>query len=106
MDVLGLVISIVALATLGRCFGLFPEARGLVTRGLYRFVRHPLYFGEIVFGTGLLISVFSPVAFAVWAGWVLLQLWRAANEERALAAAFPEYVQYKQRTRRVIPFVW
>ena len=32
VDVLGLVISIVALATLGRCFGLFPEARGLVTR--------------------------------------------------------------------------
>src|SRR5581483_4368328 len=41
--VVGLLLSIVSIASLGRCFGVFPEARGLATGGPYRWIRHPLY---------------------------------------------------------------
>jgi protein-S-isoprenylcysteine O-methyltransferase Ste14 len=37
---------------------------------------------------------------------VVLQLWRATNEERVLAEVFPEYAGYRARTRRLIPWVW
>ncbi len=41
---LWLFVSVLAL---GNCFGVLPEARGLVIGGPYRFVRHPVYLGEI-----------------------------------------------------------
>ncbi len=72
----GLAWSIVSLAVLGRCFGLFPEVRGLVVRGPYALVRHPLYMGEIVTMLGIvgpLLSWRAGIAFALWVG---LQVWR------------------------------
>lgn len=103
---IGIGWSIVSLTTLGRNFGLLPDVRGLVTRGPYRLCRHPLYLGEIIAGLGLLIPIATPLTVAVFAVFVLLQLWRSLNEERALTAVFPEYEQYRLRTRRLIPFVW
>lgn len=102
----GFVWSIIALATLGRCFGLFPEARGLITHGPYRFVRHPLYLGEMTLFLGLIVLRLSPGLAMAALAWIVLQLWRARNEERALRAVFPEYATYAARTKRVIPFVW
>ncbi len=103
---IGSVLTVVALATLGRCFGLFPEARGLVTRGVYRFVRHPVYLGEYISGLGVFIPIFSPGTAVVFAAFVALQLWRIFNEERALEAAFPAYASYRERTWRLVPGVF
>lgn len=102
----GLIWSIVALAALGRYFGLFPEARGLVTTGPYRIVRHPLYFGEIVVFLGALLPALSSGSVLLWAAWVGVQVWRTKNEERALEKVFPEYADYRTQTYRLVPFVW
>jgi protein-S-isoprenylcysteine O-methyltransferase Ste14 len=102
----GLILSIVALAYLGRCFGLFPEARGLVMRGPYRWVRHPLYLGEILTYLGVVAGAFNWWGAATYAAFVTLQIWRAINEERALLAEFPEYRPYAAKTRRLLPGVW
>jgi protein-S-isoprenylcysteine O-methyltransferase Ste14 len=99
----GIAWSIVSLAALGRCFGIFPEARGLKTHGSYRVSRHPLYLGEIVSAVGLLIPVFTLTTALVFAAFVGLQLWLSLNEERALTKVFPDY---KVRTARIVPFVW
>jgi protein-S-isoprenylcysteine O-methyltransferase Ste14 len=102
----GLAWSILSLALLGRCFGLFPEARGLVTRGPYRIVRHPLYLGEIVAVIGLLLPAASPLGLALGLAFAGLQLWRSINEEQALIRIFPEYRAYMGTTYRIIPFIW
>jgi len=94
---------LVATLTLGRCFGVLPEARGLVTGGPYRLVRHPLYLGELGTCAGLVIAspsgrnVFAAVVFA------LAQAARMLMEERELAHQFPEYRAYAARTPRLIP---
>src|SRR2546430_15344382 len=97
---LWLLASVLAL---GRCFGVLPEARGLVTRGPYRAVRHPVYLGEITACAGLALAAPSLRNGLVLAVFVGAQLVRMGFEERALTHAFPEYAAYAERTPRLVP---
>ncbi len=101
--IVGILFSLFALASLGRCFGIFPEARGLVRHGPYRYVRHPLYLGEIISSAGLVLPALSPASAGLFLLFVALQYARAILEERALAEAIPEYAEYRQHTWRIIP---
>jgi protein-S-isoprenylcysteine O-methyltransferase Ste14 len=100
---LGDLLMVWTLGALGRCFGVFPAARGLVTHGPYRFVRHPLYVAEAIAVLGFLVTILSPLTVAIYLGSLALQGWRAANEERVLWQVFPEYADYQQRTGRFLP---
>jgi protein-S-isoprenylcysteine O-methyltransferase Ste14 len=101
---LGTLFTIWSLATLGRCFGLLPEVRGLVLRGPYRLVRHPVYLGELIASLGSLVAKPHPLIVATLIAFVLLQYWRTVYEERALAAAYPsEYPAYRRRVPRLVP---
>ena len=102
----GLIFAIASLAFLGRCFGILPDVRGLVTRGPYRVVRHPLYLGELTSLLGIALGADRwLLAVALWLVAVGLQLVRTKYEERSLRAEFPEYSQYAERTKRLIPGV-
>jgi protein-S-isoprenylcysteine O-methyltransferase Ste14 len=94
---------LVSFVTLGRCFGLLPEARGLVTHGPYRLVRHPVYLGEFGAVAGLLLA--SPTArnAIVASGFAAAQAVRMRLEERALTNEFPEYAAYSHGTPRLVP---
>jgi protein-S-isoprenylcysteine O-methyltransferase Ste14 len=102
--IVGTLFTIWSLAILGRCFGLFPEVRGLVLRGPYRLVRHPVYLGELISALGLLLAKPHPLVVAVFGVFVVLQYWRTIYEERALAAAYPnDYPAYARRVPRLMP---
>jgi protein-S-isoprenylcysteine O-methyltransferase Ste14 len=105
-EVVALISSVWLLASvlaLGRCFGILPEARGLVTRGPYRLVRHPVYLGELGVCGGLVIG--APTFWNVGCGALIVvaQVVRMGLEERALEAEFPEYAAYAHRTARLVP---
>jgi len=102
----GLGFAICSVLVLGRCFGVLPDVRGLVTRGPYRWVRHPLYLGELTAVLGVALGSREPVwASIVWVGCVALQIARTGYEERNIRAQFPEYAEYAARTKRLIPGV-
>jgi protein-S-isoprenylcysteine O-methyltransferase Ste14/Flp pilus assembly pilin Flp len=101
--VLGCAWMLVAALALGRCFGVLPEARGLVTHGPYELVRHPLYLGEFGAVAGLLIASPSPRNLAAGAVFAVAQFTRMHLEERALTREFPEYADYAARTPRLVP---
>ena len=102
--VVGLGFSAYAAASLGRCFGLAAEARGLVTSGPYRLVRHPLYLGELVVALGVVLPILTPLAAVIFGIFCLVQAVRAMLEERVLSAAFPEYAAYRRRTPALSPW--
>ena len=89
--------------TLGRCFGILPEARGLVTGGPYGLVRHPVYLGELGMAAGLCLAVPGLWNLAVGIVFAAAQWVRMRLEERALTEAFPEYAAYAARTPRLVP---
>ena len=102
--VVGIGGAVIALASLGRCFGIFPEARGLVTSGAYRLVRHPMYLFEFIAFLGILLLALTPTNAVLYLVFVVAQLWRMTFEERTLTLVFPgEYADYCRRTSRLIP---
>ena len=53
---LGLALVVVGKLTLGRSFGLVPANRGVVVRGPYALVRHPIYTGYLITHIAFLIA--------------------------------------------------
>jgi len=102
----GLVVMVIGLVSLGRSFGIMPRARGLKQNGLYRWVRHPIYLGEFLAFTGILVLTISPLTVVVYAAFVALQSYRMVVEERTLTDAYPEYTEYAARTARLLPGVY
>lgn len=94
---------VVAAITLGRSFSILPEARELVTRGLYAHMRHPLYVGEFGMLAGLVIASATAVNLLPIAMFITAQAVRVRLEEAALTREFPEYADYAARTPRFIP---
>jgi protein-S-isoprenylcysteine O-methyltransferase Ste14 len=97
-----LLVSVLAL---GRCFGVLPEVRGLVTDGPYRFVRHPVYLGELGACAGLVVAAPSLWNLGVAAVFAGAQAIRMRLEELALAAEFPAYGAYAAETPRIVPLL-
>jgi protein-S-isoprenylcysteine O-methyltransferase Ste14 len=102
----GLVVVVLGKLSLGRSFGLMPANRGVVSTGLYRLVRHPIYMGYLVCHAGFIaanLSAWNVVALVV--ADVALMI-RAVAEENVLARD-PAYREYLQRVRwRVAPGVF
>jgi len=95
-----------ALWSLGRSVSVLAQARSLVDRGPYHWVRHPLYTGEIVSSLGLAVMVWRPAGLGLWAGFCALQAYRAVREEQLLVQAMPGYRGYQGRTAALLPGIF
>jgi protein-S-isoprenylcysteine O-methyltransferase Ste14 len=98
-----LCLAAVSLGRLGRCFGVLPDARGVVTSGPYGLVRHPLYLGELGAAVGVVAAAPSLRNLVAMAAFATAQVGRARIEERTLVRAFPEYADYRRRTPMLVP---
>lgn len=106
---LGLAMAITGRAQLGSSWSDI-EAPGkvaqaaLVSRGLYGYIRHPIYTGDILLLIGLELALGSWLVLAI-----LLMLpailFQAVREERLLMRNLPGYIAYCQRTKRFVPFI-
>jgi protein-S-isoprenylcysteine O-methyltransferase Ste14 len=104
--ILGATMQILGVFSLNRSFALVPALRELKTRGMYRFVRHPLYSSYLVTLSSYVLVNFSPVNLLICIGTIGLLILRIHFEERLLGAT-PEYRAYQSSTRwRLIPFVF
>ena len=102
----GNAFAVVVLTQLRQSFSIMAEARQLVTEGVYRMVRHPLYLAEEIAAIGIVMQFFSLSTAAILAVQIGFQLRRMRNEEVILADTFPEYLAYRARTVRILPGIY
>ena len=108
---LGLVIRMWAVVVLGRSFRTTVEvdaAQPVVSRGPYRWVRHPSYTGLLLIaaGYGLALSTWPGLAIClVLPGVAILR--RIGVEESELTRVLGDpYRSYRDRTKRLVPGLW
>jgi protein-S-isoprenylcysteine O-methyltransferase Ste14 len=93
------VLLFVARWQLGRSFSVTPQARELVTHGLYSRIRNPIYIFSCLMVTGILIALQKPYALSFLIVLIPVQVFRANKESKVLEAKFGEaYREYRAKT--------
>ncbi len=99
----GTAWAVWSLRSLGPNVSVLAQARDLADAGPYRWIRHPLYTGEIVSSLGLAVLAGTAAALAVWSAFIALQAYRALREEQLLLRALPGYRGYREHTAALLP---
>ena len=100
---IGLLIVVGGKMSLGYSFGVLPANRGVMERGLYRIVRHPIYFGYLLTHIPFLAAHPSGWNAAVLLVGDAALIVRALYEEQTLGHD-PQYVRYCQTVKwRIVP---
>ena len=105
----GLLMAVLSRIQLGKNWsdiesGQVLHEQVVVSKGVYRYVRHPIYVGDLLLLIGLELSLNSWLVLAA----VLLApvvLWKAIQEEKLLINELPGYGLYCTQTKRFIPFI-
>jgi protein-S-isoprenylcysteine O-methyltransferase Ste14 len=95
----GFVLWTLARFQLGNSLTVTPQAKALVTRGLYSKIRNPIYFFASMVIVGFLFLLGRPWWLLIFVVLIPLQFWQARNERRVLEAKFgDEYRRYRAGT--------
>ncbi len=106
LQLMGLAICIVSLVALGRSFGFTAADRGLVRRGPYAVVRHPVYAAYVLLDAGYLLQSLALRNILVMLFAIACNIGRVRAEERLLTSS-GEYDSYRRAVRwRLLPGVW
>jgi protein-S-isoprenylcysteine O-methyltransferase Ste14 len=106
VQIAGVAVAFVSLATLGRSFGLVAANRGIKQGGPYRVVRHPAYTGYLIAYVGYLLENPSLPNVALFCLSTAFQLLRI-REEESLLTSDRSYAAYRTAVRyRLVPLVY
>lgn len=109
--VIGFMIRIQSIRILKQCFTYSiatVEHQKVIETGLYKFIRHPGYLGQIIIFVGIstsisnwlsILAMLIPITFGY--------LYRIKAEERFMVEQLgEEYLNYRERTKRLIPMIY
>ena len=82
-----------------------PDRHGLVSSGVYAWVRHPMYLGTLLFFLGLLFINFSLISLVVWLIFFLAYDRFASYEEKELVKKIRKYKEYQKKVGKWVPRV-
>lgn len=106
----GLAVGLVAVNEMRKSkFSFFPHVKPgakLVTGGIYRYIRHPMYLAVLGLCLSFLCSNFSVLNALVFFILFLTLYLKILLEEVNLLAVFPQYASYIKKSKRLLPFIW
>ena len=108
--IVGLTIMIVGQVTLRQNYSgtvVIRVDHQLITHGIYRFTRNPMYLGLIMVVTGIPVFAASMYGFLTSLLLIRIVLNRIKLEEELLTEEFQDaYLRYKESTKKLIPFIY
>jgi len=100
--IIAFIIMLVSIKDLGRNLTPFPRPihnSKLVTKGIYRFTRHPMYYSLIFFSIGVFIIKLSIYYLFLTLSLALIIKFKVALEEKYLMNKFKNYLLYKKEVK-------
>jgi len=100
--IIAFIILLVAIKDLGRNLSPFPRPlnnSNLVTTGIYRFTRHPMYYSLIFISIGVFIIKLSIYYLFLTISLALIIKFKIALEEKYLMNKFKNYLLYKNEVK-------
>ena len=100
--IFSLIIMLVAIKDLGRNLSPFPRPMNnsnLVTSGIYRFTRHPMYYSLIFISFGVFIIKLSIYHLFLTISLALIIKFKIILEEQYLNNKFKNYLLYKNEVK-------
>ena len=108
---IGLAIRIQSILTLKQHFTYSVakiENHELIEKGLYKWIRHPGYLGQLIIFTGV------PISFSNWMAVILMitpvligYIYRIGVEEKFMVEQMGQkYIDYQKQTKKLIPLIW
>ena len=100
--IIAFIILLVAIKDLGRNLSPLPRPinnSNLVTKGIYRFMRHPMYYSLIFISFGVFLTKFSLYYLFLSTSLILIIKFKIALEEKYLKNKFKNYLLYKNEVK-------
>ena len=100
--IIAFIILLVAIKDLGRNLSPFPKPinnSSLVTKGIYRFTRHPMYYSLIFISFGVFITKLSIYYLFLSTSLIFIIKFKIALEEQYLKNKFKNYLLYKNEVK-------
>jgi len=100
--IIAFIILLVAIKDLGRNLSPFPRPiykSNLVTKGIYRFMRHPMYYSLIFISIGVFIIKLSIYYLFLTISLTLIIKFKIALEEKYLMNKYKNYSLYKNEVK-------
>jgi len=109
--IIGMIFRFIIISNLGKFFTVdvtIKDNHKLKTDGFYKYVRHPSYFASLISFVGFGVTLNNWISLALVFSLTLFAfLFRIRIEEKALLEHFgSEYVDYKKRTKTIIPLLY
>jgi protein-S-isoprenylcysteine O-methyltransferase Ste14 len=107
---LGIIIGVIAILNMRLSnLRVNPEVTTgsrLVTNGIYKYLRHPMYLGLILVSLSLVLDNLTFTRVVIFDLLIMNQLLKLNYEEKLLEKHFEGYKEYKKSTKKLIPFVY
>ncbi len=83
-----------------------PNEGKLISSGPYKFIRHPMYASTLVIIWSGILGHFSQINLIVGVIVTIVISIRMMVEEQYLIEIYPEYADYSQKTKMIVPFIF